>query len=433
MPFISIDYSYFSNLADLPPWVIMGRLFLDGAWIPFLLISAVGFWKMWVNWRQVLYAGKLKFVLLAIDIPKETEQTPKAVENMFAHIAGTIKGMNFYEKYWLGEFVLPFSFEIISIEGYIQFLIRTPAKHRNLVEAVVYAQYPDAEITEVDDYAAALPTKYPDPEYEFFGTEFILSKKSLFPIRTYLSFEDKLVGEFKDPLSSLLEVMAKLRPDEQLWIQLIAVPASDAWKEAGEKEAKKMAGHVIPVKKTMFGTILGVPAEIVGGALSEILPSGGAAEKKQEQFPKAMLLTVGEREAIAAIQMKASKPGFNIKFRAVYLAKREVFKKGPIYTISGALKQFAALNLNSFKPYGRMTPKFDYWYQRIVRREKQRKLALAYKNRSPARGAPLYILNIEEMATLYHFPSLLVKAPLLKKTEAKRAEPPMGLPIHEEV
>ncbi len=386
---------------------------------------------MWVNWRQNLYAAKLKFVLLAIDIPKETEQTPKAVENMFAHIAGTFKTMNAWEKYWIGEMVLPFSFEIISIEGYIQFLISTPAKHRNLVEASVYAQYPDAEITEVDDYAKNLRTKYPNEDYDIMGTEFVLSRKSLFPIRTYLSFEDRLTGEFKDPLSSLLEVMTKLRPGEQIWLQLIAIPESDKWKEEGEKEAKKLAGHTLPVKKTVIGSLLGVPRDIVGGVLGGILPSGGAAEKKQELFPRAMLLTVGERDAIAAIQMKASKPGFKVKFRAVYIAKRDIFKKGPIYTISGALKQFAALNLNSFKMFSKITPKFDYWYQRMVRRGKQRRIALSYKKRSPTRGAPLYILNIEELATLYHFPSMYVKTPLLKKTEVKRAEPPMGIPFKE--
>lgn len=405
---------------------------MAGGWLPFLIVCVKGFWKMWVNWRQNLYAAKLKFVLLAIDIPKETEQTPKAVENMFAHIAGTFKGMNAWEKYWIGEFVLPFSFEIVSIDGYIQFLVRTVAKHRNLVEAVVYAQYPDAEITEVEDYVSKIPTRYPDKEYEMFGTEFVLSKKHLFPIRTYMDFEDKIAGEFKDPLSSVLEVMTKLRPGEQMGIQIIAIPATDAWKEAGEKEAKKLAGHTIAPKKSPFAGLIDAPVSIIKGVLGEVLPTGGATEKKQELFPRAMMLTAGERDTIAAIQTKASKPGFLIKFRVVYVAKHGVFSKGPVYTISGSLKQFAALNLNSFKMFGKMSPKFDYWYQRMVRRGKQRRLALAYKFRSPARGAPLYILNTEEMATIYHFPSMYVKTPLLKKTEIKRAEPPMGIPLYDE-
>ena len=38
-------------------------------------------------------------------------------------------------------------------------------------------------------------------------------------------------------------------------------------------------------------------------------------------------------------------------------------------------------------------------------------------------------MNIEELATLWHFPLPFVKTPLLQHTTAKRAEPPLNLPI----
>ena len=44
-------------------------------------------------------------------------------------------------------------------------------------------------------------------------------------------------------------------------------------------------------------------------------------------------------------------------------------------------------------------------------------------------GAPSFILNVEELATIFHFPMATVKAPLLKKTEAKRGEAPFSLPV----
>jgi len=57
-----------------------------------------------------------------------------------------------------------------------------------------------------------------------------------------------------------------------------------------------------------------------------------------------------------------------------------------------------------------------------------------YKNRGHLLTLGEYgsILNTEELASLWHFPILTVKAPLVKKTEAKKAEPPMSLPIGEE-
>jgi septum formation inhibitor-activating ATPase MinD len=42
------------------------------------------------------------------------------------------------------------------------------------------------------------------------------------------------------------------------------------------------------------------------------------------------------------------------------------------------------------------------------------------------------ILNIEELATIYHFPMTAVVAPRLERIESKKGGPPMGLPILEE-
>jgi len=39
------------------------------------------------------------------------------------------------------------------------------------------------------------------------------------------------------------------------------------------------------------------------------------------------------------------------------------------------------------------------------------------------------VFNIEELATVWHFPMSYVKTPLVQKTQGKRAEPPSGLPV----
>lgn len=38
-------------------------------------------------------------------------------------------------------------------------------------------------------------------------------------------------------------------------------------------------------------------------------------------------------------------------------------------------------------------------------------------------------MNIEELATIWHFPMSHVKTPLVTKALTKQAEPPVGLPI----
>ena len=49
---------------------------------------------------------------------------------------------NFFEKWFEGKFQKSFSYEVVSLEGYTQFLIRTPKEFRDLIESSVYSQYP---------------------------------------------------------------------------------------------------------------------------------------------------------------------------------------------------------------------------------------------------------------------------------------------------
>jgi hypothetical protein len=133
---------------------------------------------------------------------------------------------------------------------------------------------------------------------------------------------------------------------------------------------------------------------------------------------------------LEAVQQKLSKIGFMCKMRMVYAGKRDVFNKGRVTAFKGAMNQFTSVNMNGFKPYGPVTPKGTYFYQRWSENEKKTKIVRNYKNRS-GKGGPKYPLNTEELATVYHFPMLTVKAPLVKKTEAKRAEPPSALPTED--
>ena len=429
---ITIDLSFFSELATHSPFYIMGALFIYGGWIPVLVIGLWAAKILWLRWRQRFYAATVKYVLLAIDIPKENEEGPKAVEHIFSQLAGISSGLDFRDKWWYGKFQLGFSLEIISDGGYVQFLIRTPEKFRDLVEAAFYAQYPDAEILEVEDYAAKIPLEYPNETHNLFGTEFILAKPSAYPLRTYPQFEHSFSRpgtQFKDPLSALLELMSRIQKDEQLWLQIVVIPTGSDWKEQGEAIVAKLLGRKPAVKETVWSKAGEMPVKFIEGVAYHGFGLEPAPPPK-EDAAKIAQLSPGERLVVEAVQNKLSKIGFLTKFRFVYVAKKEAFNAERAAFIKAALQQYGSLSLNSFKGYGPVVPQTDYFWQRWFAEAKKTSLAKNYSFRDPCKGAPLNILNTEELATLYHFPVVAVKAPLLKKTEAKRAEPPFKLPVH---
>jgi hypothetical protein len=367
-------------------------------------------------------------------------------------------------EWFLGGQTQPwFSLEIISQEGKMHFLIRTLANLRDLVEAQIYAQYPETEIKEVGDYVYSIPDNVPNKDYNMWGTELIPVNNEAYPIRTYRYFSQDITLEEQrvDPLSSLLETMSKVKPGEQVWVQILIRPLLDEWKKPGEdlinkmlnrKTPKKGAG---PISKEMSAWKKTTEEAAYQLATGNLLESKDDETKQSPDENLLLWMTRGEADRVKAIEDKLSKIGFETIIRFIYLGKTDVFSVVPnVPMFFGCIKQYNIQDLNGFKPNGKTGTKISYGIQGKKIREAYRKKRLLadYKKRSFVQYSnhisylkPLvferlpifnwffirskpFILNIEELASLYHFPSMVVKAPLSPKVEAKKSEPPVGLP-----
>lgn len=414
-------------------WFIISH----GGWVIFVILAWYAFTELFLDYKQGKTIAKKKYVLLAIDVPRESEQSVKAVENTFAHLAGAHSPATWTEKWMDGKVQDCFSIEIISMEGHLQYLIRCLDKLRDLVEASIYAQYPTAEISQVGDYVPSVPSKYPDEEYELYGNELMPVKSDVYPIKTYVDFEHSLTGEFKDPLAAVLEAFSRLGPGEQAWYQMILIPIDQ--KDFGVKaqaEVSKLKGDPPKVaKKSMAEELLDFPVKLVTGIGASLLGMavGEKEAKKDDKTMKMLMLSPGERNVIEAIERKRSKIQFLCKIRFIYVAKKEVFSKPRILqSFIGAIKQFNANDLQSLKPESKKVGVSSTIILMKERRNNRRKNKLieAYRNRSPAMGLPPFHLGVDEIASLWHLPVVKnVKAPQLKKTEAKKIEPPINLPF----
>jgi len=434
---IVIDTSSFVNFFNLPPDQMLWVFLANYGWIAFGIIFLIAARDVWLYHIQVEWSKTHKSVLLAIDIPKGNEQSPKAVENMFTYLGGAHGTQNFFEKWFLGMYQKSFSYEIVSLEGYTQFLISTPVEFRNLVESSVYSQYPDAEISEVDDYTETVPQKYPDEEWDLFGSEMILQNPWPLPIKTYTEFEHQMgpsETQFKDPMASLMDLCGSLRQGEQFWFQMIVIPTGFDWVAKIQKDLDKILGRNKKPEPSIALKAIGALGDVTE-AIFPIWKDIDSSKAKKDDSKRTMLdLTPKEKRQVEGMHLKSIKLGFQTKIRVLYVAKKEVMNKAKVFNgFMGYIKQFNMNDLNSFKPDLKFTFTKTVYFNREPRLNvKKRNIFSNYIHRSTD-GRDPFLLNIEELATLWHFPvEANVKSPLVQKAPGRKADAPSTLPIFEE-
>ena len=130
------------------------------------------------------------------------------------------------------------------------------------------------------------------------------------------------------------------------------------------------------------------------------------------------------------MEKKISKPVLDCKIRILYVSKKTVFNAAKCVT--GAFGTFAQFNNfygSSFAPVGDVSTAGAKYFRVAQRTAKKQNLFMkAYKGRSMWRGKAIYSMNTEELASIFHFPNVSVKAPMITKVESKKVEPPMDLP-----
>lgn len=450
-----IDLSVFVaefQQAATNPVTMSWFIFRNGGWIAVVITFLFGFREMWAYYIQGRYINKYyanNYVLLAIDVPKDSEQTPKAAEQMFAHFAGISKGPIFSEKwglpfteFWGYGFVAPsMSIEVVSLGGYVQFFVRCLIPQRDIIEAAIYAQYPDAEVTEVEDYVDLMPKprELPHEEWDCWSAQLILLRDSAYPIRTYPFFEHGLSQKLIDPMAALMEIMSRISPDEQMWVQWVLQQDDLEWRAKGDKLVNKLVGKKGPGKSSPLDIPRQVGKGVWEATTASLLGLNPESEKRQKDDPPSLMLhlTPGERDTVTQMQMKLSKVAFKVKGRYIYWGKttpgpdgvKPFNKARGVNGFLGWLRQFAISDSNLFT-ISKLTKTGDIiWFKNSRLLERKRRNLYNYRYRSIWRGRQHFYLDVEELATIFHFPTIDVKAAQVQKTETKRSGAPTRLPV----
>jgi len=382
-------------------------------WLPLLL--GFIFWFKWIEYVRAKFIANQNHVLLEIKLPPEVFKSPLAMELALANLHLTSGESTWYDKYFLGKVRAWFSLEIASIEGNVHFFIWTREVFKNLVESQLYGQYPNIEIFEVPDYTDNI-SRFDKEKMSLWANNFILAKPDPYPIKTYIDFglDRDPKEEFKiDPLTTVIEYLASLGKGEQIWFQILM--------QAHKKRKKKGTFQETDWKKE--------GAELVQQLQKEFRKSD---DTDKDGNPLFRFPTKSETDTLAAIDRSISKLGYDVGIRLVYFAEKSKFNGGRISALTNLMKPFNSNNLNQFVPSN--TTSFDYPFEdfRDIRVNAIKSASLdAYKRRSyfhPPYQTPAFVLNSEELATIFHLPGGVLQTPSVNRVGSRKAEAPVNLP-----
>ena len=369
---------------------ILHFLLMPIVWLPIVIILGILTYRNYkkINQLKVLNVDS---VLLMLEIPKTNDKQELSAEQMFASLHGILRDTESLKG--SGGVQEHLSFEVVSTGGQIRFYVWTPKTLQSFVEGQIYAQYPTVQIYTIDhDYVDNR-----EKHEVIYTAELGLTENTALPIKTFESFE-------VDPLAGITGTLAKLDSDhsEELWIQILTRPIADSWHKDTDNWIK-----VIKSGKNSF-RFFNIDITWILQAISALWtpPAGGTASDTKIE------LSERAKTQISAAEQKATKLGYEVKIRLAYLGNSEINAKLNMQALVGTFKQFNSTNLNGFKQLGGSFNKEDLD---------------AYKMRQFTNSG--FILNISELASVYHLPHTSVETPNIVWATSKTAEPPAKLPL----
>ena len=352
------------------------------------------------------------WVFLEIQVPKDNAdekdkpKTPDEKKLMIAvaeQLFTTLSESGHSKGWFMGKDY--YSFEIACTDKKISFYVNCPKHLQELVEKQIQAQYPFAYIEQVKGYNPFQKGGRLEVE------ELQLSKKYVYPFRTYKITES-------DPLNALTNAMSKLQENEGAAVQFVICPAGTSWQGAPRHMALEIQqgknpelverGHAY---RLLVGFMRGFGRALAGvGKGSSGQPSH--VHKDLSGYASPIQLTPMQQEIVKKLEEKASRPGYKVNVRLVTSSPIRGNAEIHMKNLLAAFLQFNMPPFNGFRTKRRSKNDVlkDYIF-RVFRDEGRRN-----------------IMNTEELASLWHLPTPYTETPNIKWLTSKKAPPPINAP-----
>ncbi len=294
-------------------------------------------------------------------------------------------------------------FEVANPEGEeeMTFFLSVPRKFRESIEKQVHSFFPNAFVEKVKDYTIFAPKSFSAV------STLSLSKSHALPIRTYEALD-------VDPLNEISNSLSKLAKEgEGAALQIVLSPAGTSWRGEGRRIAHEMQQgkrlkdvyHESPILH-FFGSAF---LSLFRTATSSHKPGELVSEDK-----KIIQLTPEEQELVKAIERKVSKAAFHTNVRLLASAPTQERADQILAMMENAFAQFEYPEANLFRT-------------RRVRDRAAKPVLFDYIFRA-FRPESAFLLGVEEVASLFHFPISTTETPNIKWQKAGAAPPPPNIP-----
>jgi len=361
--------------------------------------------KAETNEKNSVFGG-LEMVLFLVMMPKHSPKKEadeqKEEKIMIAQMEQVFANFLYLKKAKMFQNPPAVAFEIASQIGGsdISFYVAVPKYLETVFEKYVQGVYPSAVVDKIpQDYTIF------EPQGATAAAYLRLSENFLFPISTYQVLE-------KDPLSLVTNDLSKISANEGGAVQGVIRPLSSLnLRKKGEKALKKIRegrDARTAVIQALYGPIMEMMEMLINPPTNQ--------NKNPQQFDQfGMPKQQGfDQKSYDAIQGKIQKQPFEANIRVVASAQTQSRADEILKHLTGAFSQYSLSAINSLMPKqvrGKELKKFVYDF--------------SFRNFNPGQSN---ILNTEELASLYHFPSHFIETPYIKAAKSAVAPPPSDLP-----
>jgi len=398
--------SFQLEISSLINLLVLGRFLIYFGLILLFLIILINILRTIfkkIGFYQQIFEKTVFLVTMPKEALEEEKKEKKEIKDFLAPAEtfldniGGLKVERSFRTFLFGR-TDHFSFEIVrDKEGLISFYLIAPKYLTPYLEQQIHAQFPSAQVEEVEDYNIF------SPKSVILGAFLILKRTHILPIKTYLNLN-------VDPLNAITNSLTKIKEGDSAAIQIIARSAKKEWHRFPAKVAREMQQGK-KINEAMKAAGANPLVKFMGDFVSLAFPKEKKKEEKEEKKP--YQLSPMEQEIVKNIENKNSKAGLNINIRIIVSAKTKEQAKRYLESITNSFAQY------TFYEYGNgfqaiIPSKIEDLCQNFIYRQIDEKKS--------------FILNTEELTSLYHFPLPITEIPNIRWLIARKAPAPVEVP-----